>query len=194
MESVAPLPLAEANGLSAFRIGLVLLPPALVNAAWGLFAGKLVDRYGVRLPLLAASGAATIGLFLLSAFGVGGSLWLVSGFLALVIAAGTLARVALIKGVSLVTPKEHLSSGISINEMVWMLGVSLGTALFVATAAARSEARRDSTHFTQAALRTTATRSWCWPSRFCWPAWPPYGSKRLSSEFLVQLITDDNLL
>lgn len=139
MESVAPLPLANANGLSASRIGLVLLPPALVNAAWGLFAGKLVDRYGVRLPLLAASGAATIGLLALSAFGVGGPLWLVSGLLAVVIASGTLARVAVIKGVSLTTPKEHLSSGISINEMVWMLGVSLGTALFVATAAARSE-------------------------------------------------------
>ena len=140
MESVAPLPLAEANGLSASRIGLVLLPPALINAAWGLFAGKLVDRYGVRPPLLAASGTGAIGLFALSAFGVGGPLWLISGLLAVVIASGTLARVAVVKGVSLVTPKEHLSSGISINEMVWMLGVSLGTALFVATAAARSEA------------------------------------------------------
>ena len=139
MESVAPLPLADANGLSASRIGLVLLPPALVNAAWGLFAGKLVDRYGVRPPLLAASGAATIGLFALSAFGVGGPLWLISGLLAVVIASGTLARVALIKGVSLVAPNENLSSGISVNEMVWMLGVSLGTALFVSTAATRSE-------------------------------------------------------
>ena len=139
MESVAPLPLAEANGLSASRIGLVLLPPALINAAWGLFAGNLVDRYGVRTPLLAASGAGAIGLFVLSAFGVGGPLWLVSGLLAVVIASGTLARVAVIKGVSLVTSKEHLSSGISINEMVWMLGVSLGTALFVSTATARSD-------------------------------------------------------
>ena len=140
MESVAPLPLAEANGLSASRIGLVLLPPALINAAWGLFAGRLVDRYGVRAPLTAASGTATGGLLFLSAFGVGGPLWLVSGLLAVVITAGTLARVAAIKGVSLVTPRENLSSGISINEMVWMLGVSLGTALFVSTAAARSEA------------------------------------------------------
>ena len=139
MESVAPLPLAEANGLSASRIGLVLLPPALINAAWGLFAGRLVDRYGVRAPLAAASGAAAAGLFGLSAFGVGGPLWLISVLLAVIITAGTLARVAIIKGVSLVTPKEHLSSGISINEMVWMLGVSLGTALFIATAAARSE-------------------------------------------------------
>ena len=139
MESVAPLPLADANGLSASRIGLVLLPPALVNAAWGLFAGKLVDRYGVRAPLAVASGTAAGGLLALSAFGVGGPVWLISSLLAAVIASGTLARVAVVKGVSLVTPKEHLSSGISINEMVWMLGVSLGTALFVATAAARSD-------------------------------------------------------
>lgn len=140
MESVAPLPLAEAKGLTASWIGLVLLPPALINATWGLFAGKLVDRYGIRKPLLAAAGAATAGLLALSAFGVSGPVFLTSGLLAVVITAGTLARVAIIKGVSLVTPTEHLSSGISINEMVWMLGVSLGTALFVATATTRSEA------------------------------------------------------
>ena len=140
LESVAPLALADAGGFSASRIGFVLLPPALVNAAWGSFAGKLVDRYGVRAPLLGAAGAVTAGLIALSTFGVGGHIVLVSGLLAVVITGGTLARVALVTGVSLVTPREHLSSGISINEMVWMLGTSFGTALFVATAAARSGA------------------------------------------------------
>ena len=137
MESVVPLPLAEANGLSASRIGLVLLPPALLNACWGPFAGKLVDRYGVRAPLLAAVGTVIGGLLALSTFGVSGSFLLVSGLIAVVVIGGTLARVAIIKGISLVTPQEHLSSGISINEMVWVLGVSFGTALFVTTAAVR---------------------------------------------------------
>lgn len=139
MESVAPLPLADAGGLSASQIGLVLLPPALLNAAWGSFAGKLVDSFGVRASLLTAAGTVAAGLFTLSAFGVGESILLTSGLISVVITGGTLARIAIIKGVSLVTPQEHLSSGISINEMVWMLGVSFGTAIFVTTAAARSD-------------------------------------------------------
>lgn len=137
VESIAPLALADARGLSASRIALVLLAPALLNAAWGPFAGRLVDRYGVSRPLLAATMVVVLGLLALSVFGVGRPAWSVSAMLAAVVTGGTLARVAIVKGVSLVTPAEHLPSGISINEMVWMLGVGLGTALFVATATAR---------------------------------------------------------
>lgn len=138
VESIMPLPLAEAGGLSSTQIGIVLLPPALVNASWGFFAGTLVDRYGVRAPLLVAVGIVVIGLLGLSATGAGGSVSITSGLIAVVLAGGTLARVALIKGVSLITPPEYLSSGISINEMIWMVGVGFGTGLFVATSAARS--------------------------------------------------------
>lgn len=141
VESTVPLPLSDVRDLSPARIGLVLLPPALLNAAWGAFAGKVVDRYGVRTPLLAATAAIVLALLALSAFGVSGPVWRVSAMIAVVLTGGTLARVAIVKGVSLVTPQEHLSSGISINEMVWMVGVSIGTALFVATAAARERNR-----------------------------------------------------
>jgi MFS family permease len=140
VESIVPLPLSDVRGLSPARIGLVLLPPALLNAAWGAFAGKVVDRYGVRAPLLAATAAVVLALLALSVFGVGGPVWRVSAMIAVILTGGTLARVAIVKGVSLVTPQEHLSSGISINDMVWMVGVSIGTALFVATATAREDA------------------------------------------------------
>jgi len=140
VESTVALPLAEAKGLSAAQIGLVLLPPALLNAAWGPFAGRIVDRFGVRLAVRAGVVGAIVTLLVLSASGVGGPVWLASATIALLLAGGTLARVAIVKGVSLVTPSERLPSGISINEMVWMVGVGVGTALFVATAAAREGA------------------------------------------------------
>jgi hypothetical protein len=42
--------------------------------------------------------------------------------------------------VSLVVPEENLLSGIATNEMVWISGTSIGTALFSATTTARSDA------------------------------------------------------
>jgi MFS family permease len=142
VESVVPLPLADARGLSAFEVGLVLLPPALVVAAWGPVAGCLVDRHGVLVPLHLAATAAVLALVLLSTYGVGGPVWATSALVAAVGAAGTLARIATTKAVSLVVPEENLPSGMSINEMAWMVGVSLGTALFAAAVAARSGAGR----------------------------------------------------
>jgi hypothetical protein len=86
--------------------------------------------------------AAVLALVLLSAFGAGGGpAWATSALVAVVGAAGTTARIATTKAVSVVSPEENMPSGISINEMVWMVGVSAGTALFAAAVAARSEAQ-----------------------------------------------------
>ena len=61
------------------------------------------------------------------------------GALVAVVAAGTtLAKIATSTGVSLSVPEENLPSGISVNEMVWISGTSVGTALF--STAARSGA------------------------------------------------------
>lgn len=141
VESIVPLPLADAKDLSASRIALVLLPPALLNVVWGPFAGRLADRYGTRALLVAAAAALVLALLMLSTFGVSGSIWVVSAIVVVVVTGGTLARLTIIKGVSLVTPQENQASAVAINEMLWMLGVGLGTAIFVATSTAREDSR-----------------------------------------------------
>jgi uncharacterized membrane protein len=45
-----PLPLAQIDGLGATRIGLVLMPAALITIIWGPASGGIVDRLGVALP------------------------------------------------------------------------------------------------------------------------------------------------
>lgn len=106
----------------------------------GAGLGWDLDRLGVAGPTALGAIACVVGVVLLSGFGVGGSAWL-TGALVVVVGAGiTLAKIATSTGVSLVVPEENLPSGISVNEMVWISGISVGTALFSAVSAARADA------------------------------------------------------
>ena len=137
VEVAVPLPLAGIGGLGATQIGLVLMPAALITIVWGPASGGIVDRLGVALPTVLGVAACVIAVVLLSGFGVGGPAWVTGALVAVVAAGTTLAKIATSTGVSLSVPEENLPSGISVNEMVWISGTSVGTALF---AAARSGA------------------------------------------------------
>jgi MFS transporter, DHA2 family, metal-tetracycline-proton antiporter len=140
VEVAVPLPLAGIGGLGATQIGLVLMPAALITIVWGPASGGLVDRLGVALPTVLGVAACVVAVVLLSGFGVGGPAWVTGALVAVVAAGTTLAKIATSTGVSLSVPEENLPSGISVNEMVWISGTSVGTALFSAVAAARSGA------------------------------------------------------
>jgi MFS family permease len=138
VEVAVPLPLAGIGGLGPTQIGLVLMPAALITIVWGPVSGGIVDRLGVALPTVLGVAACVIAVVLLS--GVGGPAWVTGALVAVVAAGTTLAKIATSTGVSLAVPEENLPSGISVNEMVWISGTSVGTALFSAVAAARSGA------------------------------------------------------
>ena len=140
VEVAVPLPLAGINGLGATQIGLVLLPSALLTVVWGPISGRLIDRLGVAIPTAIGTAACIAGVVLLSGFGVGGAAWVTAALVAIVGIGITLAKIATSTGVSLTVPEENLPSGIAVNEMVWICGISVGTALFTAVAAARSGA------------------------------------------------------
>ncbi len=137
VEVAVPLPLARLNGLGATQIGLVLLPSALLTIVWGPVSGGIVDRLGVAAPTALGAAACVLALVLLSGFGVGGPVWVTGALVAVVGAGTTLAKIATSTGVSLAVPEENLPSGISVNEMVWISGAGIGTALVSAVAAAR---------------------------------------------------------
>lgn len=140
VEVSVPLPLAKLGGLGATQIGLTLLPAALVTVVWGPAAGGIVDRFGVTLPLAVGTAASAAAVALLSGFGVGGPAWATCVLVTIVGASATLAKIATATGVSLTVPKQSLASGIAVNEMVWISGTSVGTALFSAVVTARSDA------------------------------------------------------
>lgn len=140
VEVAVPLPLAEINGLGATQIGLILLPSALLTVVWGPISGRLIDRLGVAAPTAIGAAACIAGVALISGFGVGGTAWVTAMLVAVVGVGITLGKIATSTGVSLTVPEENLPSGIAVNEMVWICGISVGTALFTAVAAARSDA------------------------------------------------------
>ncbi|WP_207957045.1 MFS transporter [Rubrobacter tropicus] len=140
VEVAVPLPLAQINGLGATQIGLVLAPSALLTVVWGPVSGRLVDRLGVAAPTALGAAACIAGVVLLSGFGVGGAAWVTAALVVVVGVGITLGKIATSTGVSLTVPEENLPSGIAVNEMVWICGISVGTALFTAVAAARSGA------------------------------------------------------
>jgi EmrB/QacA subfamily drug resistance transporter len=140
VEVAVPLPLAGIGGLQATQIGLVLMPAALITVVWGPVSGRIVDRLGVALPTVFGVAACVVAVVVLSGFGVGGPPWLTGALVAVVAAGTTLTKIATSTGVSLTVPEENLPSGISVNEMVWISGTSVGTALFSAVAAARAGA------------------------------------------------------
>ena len=140
VETAVPLVLTRFGALEPTQIGLVLMPAALLTVVWGPASGGIVDHLGVAWPTFFGAVACVVGVVLLSGVGVTGPAW-ATGALVLVVAAGTtLAKIATATGVSLALPGENLPSGISVNEMVWISGTSVGTALFSAVVASRAGA------------------------------------------------------
>jgi EmrB/QacA subfamily drug resistance transporter len=60
-----PLSLEDVRSYSALRTGLVLTPAALGTAITMSISGRLVDRFGPRLPMVAGCAGMTTGVFLL---------------------------------------------------------------------------------------------------------------------------------
>ena len=140
IEFALPLVLTDLNGLSPELVGLSLLPAALALAVSGPVSGWLVDRIGSPPPIRAGLILVILSLLALSSFGAGAQVWVI-GLLAVTINAGaTLAKIALSTSLSLTANRENLSSGLAIGEMSFLLGASLGTALFSTALSVRNSA------------------------------------------------------
>ncbi|MBU2410263.1 MAG: MFS transporter, partial [Gammaproteobacteria bacterium] len=81
-----PLNLIQVQQYSATVAGAALLPFVLIMFTLSRWAGKLVDRFGPRLPLVIGPAIAAAGFALFAVPGVGASYW--SGFFPAVVALG----------------------------------------------------------------------------------------------------------
>jgi EmrB/QacA subfamily drug resistance transporter len=63
MRFLAPFFLQSVRGFSPAQVGLLLLPGAVVTAVASPFAGRLADRFGVRLLATVGFAVTTTGLF-----------------------------------------------------------------------------------------------------------------------------------
>jgi len=128
-----PLLLIRVNGLSASDVGLVLVPGAVMTAVVGVVAGKLVDRYGARLPTLVGAGLMTAVMVGLS-FSAGRSVFAVGALAGVLGGAYSLLNTPLAATITNLVQPKVLASALSINIMVFFVGGSFGTTLFVSIA------------------------------------------------------------
>jgi EmrB/QacA subfamily drug resistance transporter len=70
-----PFLLIQVHGYTATQAGASFLPFTIVLALLSRWGGRLVDRYGARLPLIVGPTIVAVGFFLLSMPGTGGSYW-----------------------------------------------------------------------------------------------------------------------
>ena len=65
-----PLSLETIRGYTAFRVGLILTPAAVLTAVGMSIGGRMVDRVGARRPMVLGSGLMCLGAFSLAHVGV----------------------------------------------------------------------------------------------------------------------------
>jgi EmrB/QacA subfamily drug resistance transporter len=128
-------------GYTPLQVGLAFLPANLIMAIFSLgLSARLVMRFGIRLPLGAGLGLASVGLFLFARAPVDGSFAIdvLPSMMLLGIGAGMAFNPVLLAAMSDVSPNEAgLASGI-VNTS-FMMGGALGLAVLASLAASRTD-------------------------------------------------------
>jgi MFS transporter, DHA2 family, metal-tetracycline-proton antiporter len=124
-----PLLLDRVNEISSARIGLVMLPSAVVLSITAPLAGRLSDRIGTLTPMRTGIAISFTALFLMTSFGAGSSPMTVTLILLLTGLGMGLANSPMINSVSLIVPRERTGLGVSIFHMTFFLGGAFGAAM-----------------------------------------------------------------
>src|SRR4051812_28458595 len=132
---------------SPLQVGLAFLPPNLIMGAFSIgLSAKLVMRFGLRIPLAAGLGIASLGLLLFARAPVDGTLVAVMPAMILLgFGAGIAFNPVLLAAMSDVAPEEAgLASGV-VNTS-FMMGGALGLAVLASLAASRTDSLRSAGH------------------------------------------------
>lgn len=143
METVMPLYIQGVLGQSATVSGLTLLPGALIGAFTGMLAGRLFDKFGVRVPVLIGAAVILCGVLGFTRFRADSPIVLVSVMYA-VLAIGIQFTMTPVNtwGVNSL-PNEAIQHAQSTSNTINQVAASFGTALLVSVSATVSGAAFD---------------------------------------------------
>ncbi len=129
-------------GYTPLKVGLAFLPSNLIMGAFSFsLSAKLVNRFGLRKPLLWGLLLAALGLLLFAFAPANGGFWLhvLPPMLLLGVGAGVAFNPVLLAAMNDVPPEDSgLASGV-VNT-AFMMGGSLGLAVLATLAAGRTHA------------------------------------------------------
>ena len=143
METVMPLYIQGVLGQSATVSGLTLLPGALIGAFTGMLAGRLFDKFGVRVPVLIGAAVILCGVLGFTRFRADSPIVLVSVMYA-VLAIGIQFTMTPVNtwGVNSL-PNEAIQHAQSTSNTINQVAASFGTALLVSVSATVSDTASD---------------------------------------------------
>jgi MFS transporter, DHA2 family, metal-tetracycline-proton antiporter len=137
---LTPLLLIGEDGLSAGAAGLALTPGAVAQALLSPLSGRLSDKVGVRVPIIAGLATMLLSLLFISTFAAGaGAVAIAVGVLGLTTGMA-LVHPPLTNAAAGSLPNEEVGGGIGIFQGLLFLGAGTGPALTGAFLAAREEA------------------------------------------------------
>lgn len=135
-----PLLVSQVNDLSPGQAGLVLTPGAVALAILSPVAGRLSDRIGVRVLILAGLGIMLLSILSISTFGAGASPVIVSLGMLGVGAGFALANSPNVNAAASALRPDEVGAGLGIFNGLFFLGGGTGPAIIGAFLAARKEA------------------------------------------------------
>lgn len=127
-------------GYPPLQIGLAFLPANLIMAVFSVWlSAKIIDRFGIRLPLTIGLGLIGIGLCLFAVAPLTGSLWLhiMPAMVALGFGCGMAFNPVLLAGTQHV-PQDEAGLASGVLNTAFMMGGSLGLAILASVAAWRT--------------------------------------------------------
>ncbi len=146
-----PFLLIQVHGYSATEAGAVFLPFTVLLALLSRWGGKLVDRVGARLPLIAGPLVVGAGFFLLSMPGTAGAYWKTFLLPMLVLGLGMAITVAPLTTTVLNSVPEHqtgVASGINnaVAQVASLLLIAVLSTIGMATLNRSLNAHLDASH------------------------------------------------
>lgn len=135
-----PLLVSEVNGLSPGQAGLVLTPGAVALAVLSPVAGRLSDRIGVRVLIVAGLIIMLFSILSISTFGAGASPVIVSVGMLGVGTGFALANSPNVNAAASALRPDEVGAGLGIFNGLFFLGGGTGPAVIGAFLAARKEA------------------------------------------------------
>ncbi len=130
-----PLELAMVRDYSAMHIGLLVAPGAIVTAASMPFGGRLVDRIGVRTPMMIGFALMLAGSIVLSLISTTTPDWLIALALCLHGGYGFTSTANLVAGMSDV-PSESFAAAAALRSVAILVSGSVSVATFSALSSA----------------------------------------------------------
>lgn len=129
-------------GYAPFTIGLAFLPANIIMAIFSVWlSAKIIDRVGVKLPLILGMLLIALGLALFAFAPLEGSLWLhiMPAMFALGFGCGMAFNPVLLAGTQHV-PQDEAGLASGVLNTAFMMGGSLGLAVLASVAAWRTAA------------------------------------------------------